>query len=360
MSGGPAWGWRQALVTAATAGAAAAVMAAVEGGAIAADSVLKAGVSGLAAVRGHGAPGTATGSDAMAASAAVAGVAHADGAADSAAVHAAYEAGVSYLAVTGSQPRAAAPRLAVATHPPGQGAKRTGEDTRQSGARFMSAATQAMQNDDRQNPAMLWVASGETLWRTAAGKAGKSCASCHGDASVAMRGVAARYPAFDAKIERVITLAQRINQCRQDAQQAQALAPESEDLLGLEAYVGMQSRGMPVAPPQDEQTRAAAERGRLRWQQRIGQLNLSCAQCHDDHWGRKLGSALIPQAHANAYPVYRLEWQALGSLQRRLRNCMTGVRAETPPYGAPALVELEAWLALRARGMPLETPGVRP
>jgi sulfur-oxidizing protein SoxA len=270
-----------------------------------------------------------------------------------------------FLAVTGYPAHArAVPMLAVATHPPPNkpppNKPPAHADARQSGASFMSAATQALQNDDRQNPAMLWVAGGEVLWQAPAGKVNRSCASCHGDARQSMRGVAARYPAFDSKADKVVTLAQRIELCRQGAQQAAPLAPESDDLLSLEAWVGMQSRGMPMAPPGDDATRAAAERGRLRWQQRIGQLNLSCAQCHDDNWGRKLASAVIPQAHANAYPVYRLEWQALGSLPRRLRNCMNGVRAEAPPYGALELVELEAWLALRARGMPLETPGVRP
>lgn len=55
-----------------------------------------------------------------------------------------------------------------------------------------------------------------------------------------------------------------------------------------------------------------------------------------------------------------LEWQALGSLQRRMRNCMSGVRAESFAYGAQELVELELYLAGRAKGMTMETPGVRP
>ena len=50
----------------------------------------------------------------------------------------------------------------------------------------------------------------------------------------------------------------------------------------------------------------------------------------------------------------------MGSLQRRLRNCMTGVRAEPYAYGAEELIELEAYLMQRAAGMPLETPAVRP
>jgi sulfur-oxidizing protein SoxA len=233
-------------------------------------------------------------------------------------------------------------------------------DDRRSGTEFMSASTQAMQRDDTLNPGMLWVSGGEMQWSAAAGKSGKSCASCHGDAAKSMRGVAARYPGFDAASKAVVNLSQRINICRESKQQAPALKAEGEELLGLEAYVAMQSRGMPVNPPQDAGTKAAAARGREMYFQRIGQLNLSCAQCHDQQWGKRLAGSTIPQAHAAAYPIYRLEWQGVGSLQRRLRNCMSGVRAEVPPLGARELVELEAWLAVRDKGMQLESPGVRP
>src|SRR6266849_1277701 len=78
--------------------------------------------------------------------------------------------------------------------------------------------------------------------------------------------------------------------------------------------------------------RAASIQERLRAliDRRQGQLNLACSQCHDDHWGRRLAGNVIPQAHPTGYPLYRLEWQGLGSLQRRLRNCLVGIRAE--PY----------------------------
>jgi sulfur-oxidizing protein SoxA len=100
--------------------------------------------------------------------------------------------------------------------------------------------------------------------------------------------------------------------------------------------------------------------GREAFNRRRGQLNLSCAQCHDDNWGKRLAGSVIPQAHPTGYPIYRLEWQAVGSLQRRLRNCLTGIRAETPPFGTQELVELELFLMYRANGMALETPAVRP
>lgn len=233
-------------------------------------------------------------------------------------------------------------------------------DERRSGFDAMSPSTQAMQRDDRLNPGMLWVAEGEALWRRKDGHTERSCASCHGDAKASMRGVAAKYPAFDAVQNRPVDLRTRINLCRANHLEAAALAPESGDLLALEAYVAHQSRGLPIAPEADPRSAPYRERGRLLFERRLGQLNLSCAICHDGLAGRRLGSAPIPQAHPTGYPLYRLEWQALGSLQRRLRNCMTGVRAEPYPYGAPEWVELELYLAERSRGMPIETPAVRP
>ena len=115
-----------------------------------------------------------------------------------------------------------------------------------------------------------------------------------------------------------------------------------------------------MAPPADVRLDTARERGRQFYTQRIGQLDLACAQCHDQHAGQHLGGSTIPQAHTIGYQTYRLEWQGLGSLQRRLRNCMNGVRAEPFAYGAPELIELELYLATPDRGMALEAPAVRP
>ena len=75
--------------------------------------------------------------------------------------------------------------------------------------------------------------------------------------------------------------------------------------------------------------------------QREGQLNLACTNCHDDNWDKRLAGSPVTQAHPTGYPLYRLEWQSLGSLERRLRSCITGVRAQAYDYGAPELVALE-------------------
>lgn len=234
------------------------------------------------------------------------------------------------------------------------------DDGLRSGLAFMGPALQALQRDDAQNPAMLWVQDGQQLWRAPAGTNGKPCAECHGDAARSMAGVAARYPAWDTGTGRALNLAGRINACRQRHQQAQPLAAEHADLLSLTAYVGLQSRGLPLAPPDDARLAPLRQQGQALWQQRIGQLNLACMQCHDQRAGQRLGGAVIPQGHATGYPTYRLEWQALGSLQRRLRGCVVGVRAQPWADDAPEWLALEAYLARRAAGLAVETPAVRP
>jgi sulfur-oxidizing protein SoxA len=231
---------------------------------------------------------------------------------------------------------------------------------RRSGYTFMGVETRAMQDDDTTNPGMLGVLDGQSLWNRKAGTADKSCADCHGDATSSMKGVAARYPAFDKALARPVNLEQRINLCRARHQDATPLPYERHDLLALTTFVAEQSRGMPITPDASPEVEPFVAKGRDRFMHRQGQLNLACANCHNDNWDKHLAGSAVTQAIPSGYPIYRLEWQSLGSLQRRLRNCITGMRAENFAFGAPELVELELYLTLRAGGMPMETPAVRP
>jgi len=231
---------------------------------------------------------------------------------------------------------------------------------KRSGYEDASPETRAMQDDDASNPGFLWVQQGETLWHEPIGSASRSCADCHGDAPATMRGVAARYPLFDARLGRPVTLMQRIEQCRVERQGAAALAPENDALLGLAAYIGVQSRALPVQVATNGPVRPFYEAGKALFNEREGQLNLAYAQCHDELAGQRLAGAIIPQGHPNGYPEYRLEWQGMGSLERRIRNCMVGVRAEPFAPGSLEMTELELYLGARANGLAVETPGVRP
>lgn len=231
-------------------------------------------------------------------------------------------------------------------------------DERRSGYHDMGPSLQKMQDDDTANPGMLFVQKGAGLWRTPAGTAGKSCADCHAEGS--MKGVAARYPAIPQGEQAPVDLEGRIDLCRTENQKADKFAPESDELLALTTYVAQQSRGLPVSPPADPRLAPFRAEGEALYRLRQGQLNLSCAICHDDNAGKKLAGIAIPQAHPTGYPIYRLEWQTLGSLKRRLRNCLVGIRAEPYAWESPQYVALELYLMDRARGMTMEGIGVRP
>jgi len=228
---------------------------------------------------------------------------------------------------------------------------------RRSGTEYMSPTLQALQRDDTQNPAQLWVREGEAQWSRVAAN-GRSCAGCH--TGSAWHDAAVRYPAFDGTARRPLALTARIEQCRQQHLQLPLQGPDGAEVLALSAWLAQRARGLPIAPPDDPRLRPWQQRGERLWTQRFGQLDLACSHCHDQRAGARLGGAPIPQAHVTGYPVYRLEWQTMGSLQRRLRGCLSGVRAEPFAADADEWLALESWLMRRSAGMPSEGVGLRP
>ena len=233
----------------------------------------------------------------------------------------------------------------------------SGSSPRRTGFEDMSPALQAMQLDDTQNPAMLWMREGEALWSQAPAT-GPSCASCHSSASI--KTAATRHPAFDKALARPVSLAGRVDLCRQRHQKLQPQAADGPEVLALSAWLVHQSRGMPITPAAQRSMAPWTQRGEQIYFTRMGQLNLACHHCHDQYAGQRLGGAPIPQAHPTGYPSYRLEWQTLGSLPRRLRACMTGVRAQPFAADSTEWVALESYLMKRAAGMAMEGASVRP
>ena len=217
-----------------------------------------------------------------------------------------------------------------------------------------------MQADDFSNPGMLWIERGAKLWSSAP-SGQKSCTDCHGAAAQAMKGVALRYPALvrDGATEKLLNLEGRINLCRTGQQGQPALAFESEELLAVTALVGHQSRGQVSKRQIDEPLKPHFTRAKDLYFTRVGQLNLACNHCHEVNAGKRLLQETISQGHGNGYPTYRLEWQNLGSLQRRLRACFSGVRAAVPAFGSEELNGLELFLQWRGEGLKIETPAVR-
>lgn len=221
-----------------------------------------------------------------------------------------------------------------------------------SGHDFITPGLKEMQRDDFANPGMLWVSQGQDLWTKIDGKAGKSCASCHGDMS-SMKGI--QYPKRAAD-GRLINLEIEIEQCRTERMQAPAFGYESNALLALTAAIRNQSRGLPVSIPEDRDAIAAGE---AYFRARRGRFNLACASCHEQNVGRKLRDETISQGQTNGFPTYRVRWEKLGSVHRRFQDCNESIGAEPEPLGSQTYIALEWFLAWRGKGLAIETPSVR-
>ena len=232
-------------------------------------------------------------------------------------------------------------------------------DGRASGYIYSAPETQAVQDDDFENPGILWVENGEALW-SKPGPNGKSCASCHADPAKDMKGVAATYPKYNPKSGKMEGLEQRINRERMEKTGAKdKLKYDSGKMLALNTFITFQSRGMPVNVQVDGEAKPFFEKGKAFYYQRRGQLDMACKHCHEDHPGENIRADHLSQGQANGFPAYRLKWQKVGSLHRRFRGCNKNIRAQPYKQGAPEYVNLELYLKWRGRGLKIESPAVR-
>ena len=216
-----------------------------------------------------------------------------------------------------------------------------------SGSIFTSATLRTQQNDDDLNPGMLWVDQGREIFD-------RDCVGCHAKTE----GLAARLPKL-ATDGSVVTLEGQINRCQTDRVKQPAYATESQPLLGLATYLAFASRGLSqlIAPGVTQSApwlRAHNEFTRVQ-----GKLDFNCRSCHDAMYGKRVRNQAISQGHGVGYPTYRVEWQTLGSLNRRLRACFFGMETVVPAASDPILADLELYLAWRAQGLLIEAPAVR-
>jgi len=228
-----------------------------------------------------------------------------------------------------------------------------------SGWRFRSDGTQAMQMDDFDNPGMAAVDGAAEAWATVEGEKGKSCASCHGDVEESMVGVRAVYPKWNEKAGEVRTLAMQINDCRENQMGAKAYGYTSGDMAAMEALLSVQSRGMPVNVAIDGPVAATWEKGKELYYTRFGQLDLSCANCHEDNYGNMIRADHLSQGQINGFPAYRLKNTKLNTVHDRFKGCVRDTRAETFKPGGAEFIALELYVASRGNGLSVEGPSVR-
>ena len=228
-----------------------------------------------------------------------------------------------------------------------------------SGWVFRSDETQDLQRDDFDNPGMIFVDQAMDTWAMAEGSEGKSCASCHDDPADSMAGVRAVYPKWNAEAGEVRTLSMQINDCRETRMGAEKWGMTSAPMTAMEALISVQSRGMPVNVAIDGPAAETWEKGKEIYYTRYGQLELSCANCHEDNYGNYIRADHLSQGQINGFPVYRLKDAALVAPHQRFRGCVRDTRAETFAVGSPEFVALELYVASRGNGLSVEAPSVR-
>jgi sulfur-oxidizing protein SoxA len=224
----------------------------------------------------------------------------------------------------------------------------TSKDSRVNGNTFLPPAMQTLQADAARSPIVLWLERGQSLWQA-------QCVSCHGDMS-RLKSAGATFPKLAPDGKTLRNLEDQILACTQRQPINAALTIESEPILALSAALHQAAKGEPIQTAPVQPHLANGER---LYTTRMGRINLACTHCHDGKVGANMRSEVISQAQPTGFPIFRQSWQTLGSIDRRLRACYSGVQAPIPSMGSGELRDLEMFLKVRANGMPVDGPSIR-
>lgn len=207
-------------------------------------------------------------------------------------------------------------------------------------------------------PYELNIEKGEELFNTPFAN-GKTYASCFKNGG---KGIKQNYPYFDSKSGEVRTLEQDINACR-EANGESPLGYKKGAIADISAYMAYTSRGnkVNVKIPSDERAMKWYEDGKMQFYAKRGQLNLSCADCHQYNSGNKVRADILSPAlgHATHFPVYRSKWGGLGTIQRRYGGCNKQVRAKPFKAQGKEYRALEYFHTYMSNGLEMNGPGAR-
>jgi L-cysteine S-thiosulfotransferase len=191
-------------------------------------------------------------------------------------------------------------------------------------------------------------------------KNGKTYGDCFPDKGI---GIRQDYPYFDQKTGEVITLELALNRCR-EANGEEPYSYVKDEMASLTAYMAFTSRGKPfdIKIPNDPRALAAYEKGAEYFYTRRGQLNFSCASCHVQNPGNHIRTEVLAPALGilAAMPIYRSEWNGMGTISRRFVTCNSQVRGVPLKPQDELYRDVEYYLTYMSNGLPVSGPGARP
>jgi sulfur-oxidizing protein SoxA len=227
------------------------------------------------------------------------------------------------------------------------------------------------------NPAELWEARGEALWKEKRGAKHASLEQCDlGKGPGVVKGAYAELPRYFADADRVMDLETRLVYCMETLQGYTAAeatrtpigsANKRSDNEALVAYVTSQSKGYkmnaPLDHPKEKEAYAIGER---MFFFRGGPYDFGCTTCHGDSGKRirlqdlpNLTNAADARRAYTTWPAYRVSEGELRTMQWRLKDCFRQQRFPELEFTSEASIALTSFLAHKAQGGTLETPALK-
>ena len=227
------------------------------------------------------------------------------------------------------------------------------------------------------NPAELFEAKGEALWKQKRGPKNASMEQCDlGKGPGVVKGAFVELPRYFADTKRVQDMESRLLTCMETLQGINAAeivkSPfsgrgESANMEALVAWVASESRGMKInlALNHDQEMRVH-ELGRRMFYYRAGPYDFSCATCHAEP-GKRIRMQDLPELAKNpgdgvgfaSWPAYRVSSGQLWSMQRRLNDCFRQQRFPFPGYASDATIALGVFMGVNAKGAASTAPAIK-
>lgn len=227
------------------------------------------------------------------------------------------------------------------------------------------------------NPAELWEARGEDLWKQKRGPKKVSLEQCDlGKGPGVVKGVYAALPRYFADADRVMDLETRLVHCMTTLQ-GYSFAEATKtpfgsdkarsDIEALVAYITAESRGVPMNAPMNHPKEKEAYRlGEQMFYYRGGPHDFACTTCHGES-GKRIRLQDLPNLNDPAdakrayttWPAYRVSQGELRSMQWRLNDCFRQQRFPELKFTSEASIALTTFLAHKAQGGAMDAPALK-
>jgi len=226
------------------------------------------------------------------------------------------------------------------------------------------------------NPADLFEAKGEALWKQKRGPKNASLEQCDlGKGPGVVKGAFVELPRHFADTGKVQDLEARLVTCMATLQgfNADEIAKtpfgrgEQENVTALATYVAAASRGLRFNLPQSHaEERRMYEIGKRVFYFRGGPYDFACASCHGED-GKRIRLQDLPNLNKNpgdgvgfaAWPAYRVSNGQMWGMQLRLNDCYRQQRFPYPGFGSEATIAVSTYMGVNAKGAESIAPSIK-